>query len=139
MDRNTSPIDETMAILTNKSLVYFLGEDPGGFIAKAFPAHPGYAYVVEWSMSENGRITSLWLTDTGQVHEGNCMTEQTALFDTFQEAKVAADEFDRRAGTGTTIPIKWEVGSLPPPKGGSRSWRDRRCNPVEPGKSGSVE
>lgn len=124
MDMDTSPIDKTMAILAGQQLIYILREDPGELIAKKFPAHPDHAFVVEWFVSELNRIASFWLTDTGQVHEGPGFFEQTALFDTFEEAKVAADEFDRRAGVGTTIALKWEVGSLPPPKGGrGNSWR----------------
>lgn len=114
-------IDRTVAILAKKELVYLLGEDPGEFIAKKFPAHPDHAFVVEWFMSGPDRIESLLLTDTGQVHEGNYIMEPTALFDTYEEAKVAAEEFDRKAGVGTTIALKYEVGILLPPKGGRRS------------------
>ena len=116
MGRDISPVDNVMDILARKELIYLLGEDPGGLIAKKFPAHPDHAFVVEWFVSDEYRVLSLWLTDTGQVHKGNCMMEQTALFDTYEEAKAAAEEFDCRAGAGTTIPIKFEVGSLPPPK-----------------------
>ena len=123
MGRDINPVDNVMAILARKELIYLLGEDPGGLIAKRFPAHPDHAFVVEWLVSDEYRVLSLWLTDTGQVHKGNCMMEQTALFDTYEEAKAAAEEFDCRAGAGTTIPVKYEVGTLPPPKGGSRSWR----------------
>lgn len=118
-------IDETVAILAKKELVYLLGEDPGGVIAKKFPAHPDYAYVVEWFMSEPYRAMSLLLTDTGQVHERSGIFVQTALFGTYEEAKNAAEEFDRRAGVGTTIPLKFEVGSLPPLRGGRRSRRGK--------------
>ena len=122
---NCNAVDNVVAILANKELVYLLGEDPYGIIAKKFPAHPGYAYVVEWFMSEPNRIVSFWLTDTGQLHQRVGLIAQTALFDTYEEAKAAADEFDRKVGVGTTIPLKFEVGSLPPPKGGSRSWRSQ--------------
>ncbi len=118
-------IDNVMAILARKELVYLLGEDPGGLIAKKFPAHPGYAFVVEWFMSEPNRIESFWLTDTGQLHERPGIFEHTALFDTYEQAKVAAEEFDRKAGVGTTIPLKFEVGSLPPPKGGRHNRRSK--------------
>ena len=122
---NCNIVDNTMAILAKKELVYILGEDPGGLIAKTFPAHPGYAFVVEWFMSEANRMVSFWLTDTGQLHERVGLMEQTALFDTYEQARAAAEEFDRRAGVGTTIPLKFEVGSLPPPKGGRRSRRGK--------------
>ena len=120
---NCNAVDNVVAILANKELVYLLGEDHYGIIAKKFPAHPDHAFVVEWFMSEPNRIESFWLTDTGQLHERPGIFEQTALFDTYEQAKVAAEEFDRRAGVGTTIPLKLEVGSLPPPKGGRRSRR----------------
>ena len=123
---NINSIDKCMAILASQQVIYLIGEDPGGLIAKKFPAHPDYAFVVEWFVSELGRVLSLKLLDNGQLYERAGIFEQTALFDTFEEAKVAAEEFDRKAGAGTTIPIKWEVGSLPPPKGGSRNWRNRR-------------
>ncbi len=104
---------------------YILGEDPGGLIAKKFPAHPGYAYVVDWLISDSGRVVWLTLLDNGQLYETNYIMEQTALFDTYEEANVAAEEFDRRAGVGTTIALKFEVGSLAPPKGGRRSRRGK--------------
>ncbi len=125
MDMDISPIDSAVAFLAKKELVYLLGEDPYGIIAKKFPAHPGYAYVVEWFISTRERLRRFKLTDTGQLYERPGIFEQTALFDTYEQAKVAAEEFDRKAGVGTTIPLKFEVGSLPPPKGGSRSWRSR--------------
>jgi len=109
-------IDRSVAILAMKELVYILGPDPGGFIAKKFLAHPDYAYVVDWFISDVKRVVWLTLLDNGQLYESNCILAQTALFDTYEEAKAAAEEFDRRAGVGTTIPIKFEVGSLPPPK-----------------------
>ena len=118
-------IDRSVAILARKELVYILGEDPGGLIAKTFSAHPGYAFVVEWFISECGRVVWLSLLDNGQLYDSNYILEQTALFDTYEQARVAAEEFDRKAGVGTTIPLKFEVGSLPPPKGGSRSWRSQ--------------
>ncbi len=105
MGRNISPIDETMAILAGQQQIYLLGEDPGGFIAKKFPAHPGYAYVVEWFISDVSSVRSFKLLDNGQIYESDCIFEQTALFDTFEEAKTAAEEFDRRAGVGTTIAV----------------------------------
>ena len=118
-------IDRTMAILAKKELVYLLAEDPSGFIAKKFPAHPDYAFVVEWFMSEPNRVMSLLLTYTGQLYERPGIFEQTALFDTYEEANAAAEEFDRKVGVGTTIPLKWEVGSLLPPKGGRHGRRDK--------------
>ena len=118
-------IDNVMAILARKELVYILGPDPGGLIAKKFPAHPDYAFVVEWFMSDERRVLSLLLTDTGQLYERPGIFEQTALFDTYEQAKVAAEEFDRKAGVGTTIPLKFEVGSLPPPKGGRHNRRSK--------------
>ena len=111
-------IDETVAILAKKKLVYLLGEDPGGIIAKKFPAHPDYAYVVEWFITTREKIASFLLTNTGHLYEPPGIFEQTALFDTYEEAKNAAEEFDRRAGVGITIPLKWEVGCLSSPKGG---------------------
>ena len=118
-------IDNVVAILARKELVYMLGPDPGGLIAKKFPAHPGYAFVVEWFISDVKRVLSLTLTDTGQLHERPGIFKQTALFDTYEEAKAAAEEFDRKAGVGTTIPLKFEVGTLPPPRGGRRSRRSK--------------
>jgi len=118
-------IDNTMAFLAKKELVYLLGTDPYGIIAKKFPAHSDHAFVVEWFMSDERRVLSLLLTDTGQLYERPGIFEQTALFDTFEQAKAAAEEFDRRAGVGTTIPIKFEVGSLPPPKGGRHNRRSK--------------
>ena len=115
-------IDRSVAILARKELVYILGSDPGGFIAKTFPAHPDYAFVVEWFISECGSVRSLKLLDNGQIYESDCILAQTALFDTYEEANAAAEEFDRRAGVGTTIALKFEVGSLPPPKA---SWRGK--------------
>ena len=123
-----SPIDNVVAILAKKELVYILGPDPGGLIAKKFPAHPNYAFVVEWFVSDVKRVLSLTLIDTGQVHEQNCIMAQTALFDTYEEARDAAEEFDRKAGVGTTIPLKFEVGSLPPPKGGRHSRRGEQIS-----------
>jgi len=119
-------IDKVVGILAKKELVYILGDDPGGFIAKAFPAHPDHAFVVEWFMSECGRVVWLKLLDNGQLYESKGIFEQTALFDTYEEANVAAEEFDCKAGVGTTIALKFEVGSLPPPKGGRGVWwRDK--------------
>lgn len=120
---NCNAIDNTMAFLARKELVYLLGKDPYGIIAKKFPAHPDHAFVVEWFMSDETRVLSLLLTDTGQLYERPGIFEQTAMFDTFEQAKAAAEEFDRRAGVGTTIPLKFEVGSLPPPKGGRHNRR----------------
>ena len=54
-------VDATVAILAKKGLVYILGEDPGGLIAKTFPAHPGHAFVVEWFISDERRILSFLL------------------------------------------------------------------------------
>ncbi len=121
MNQRGNLIDKCMAILAKQELIYLLGKDPYGIIAKKFPAHPGYAFVVDWLISECGRVVWLSLLDNGQLYESNYILEQTALFDTYEQAKVAAEEFDRRAGVGTTIPLKFEVGSLPPPKGGRRS------------------
>lgn len=115
MDMNVCAIDKCVAFLARKDLVYILREDPAGLIAKKFPTHPGHAYVVEWFKTESERIISLWLTDTGQLHER--IMWRTALFDTFEEATTAAEEFDRRVGVGTTVPMMWKVGILPPPQG----------------------
>ena len=126
MDGNTcSPMDDTVAFLAKKDLVYILGEDPSGFIPKAFPDHPDYAFIVKWLASNRDRVESLTLTDAGQLHDHKYITERTALFDTLEEATIAAEEFDCEAGVGTTIAIKYEVGSLAPPKGGRHDRRSK--------------